>query len=181
MSSNTKILISNAFFDLALSKSIDKITVKDIVENCGITRQTFYYHFQDIMDVIEWSLQQKMNEVLDKSLKAPSMIEAIKILASLLSEHPDFINKLLNSQKREQTERLLISTVRSYLQEMIEKKELFMDMKRSDVEISKKFFSYAIVGTLIETSQNRKNMDLDVVTEQICRLITGEMFAGKAL
>lgn len=51
-----KPMIAEAFIRLSKQKNIDKITVKDLVEACGISRQTFYYHFQDILEVIEWSL-----------------------------------------------------------------------------------------------------------------------------
>lgn len=169
-------MISTALIDLTDKKPIDKITVKDIVEMCSITRQTFYYHFQDIMDVIEWSMKQRMEEILEKSLNASSMQEAVRILVSSIEEHPEIINKLLSSQKREQTERLLISTIRAYMQEMIDKKELFMDMKRSDIEMAMNFYSYAIVGILLEITHKRKNADLDLISRQICQLMTGEMF-----
>lgn len=176
MASITKNMISDAFLDLTKEKDIDKITVKDIVEKCHITRQTFYYHFQDIMDVIEWSMQQRMEEILSKSLKVTSMQEAVRILVSSVDEHPEIIIKLMNSQKREQTERLLINTIRSYMQEMIDKKELFMDMKRSDLKMAIKFFSYAIVGILLEINHKRKAVDLDLISTQIYQLMTGEMF-----
>lgn len=176
MASITKNMISDAFLDLTKEKDIDKITVKDIVEKCNITRQTFYYHFQDIMDVIEWSMQQRMEEILSKSLKVTSMQEAVRILVSSVDEHPEIIIKLMNSQKREQTERLLINTIRSYMQEMIDKKELFMDMKRSDLKMAIKFFSYAIVGILLEINHKRKAVDLDLISTQIYQLMTGEMF-----
>lgn len=176
MASITKNMISDAFLDLTKEKDIDKITVKDIVEKCNITRQTFYYHFQDIMDVIEWSMQQRMEEILSKSLKVISVQEAVRILVSSVDKHPEIIIKLMNSQKREQTERLLINTIRSYMQEMIDKKELFMDMKRSDLKMAIKFFSYAIVGILLEINHKRKAVDLDLISTQIYQLMTGEMF-----
>lgn len=50
---NKKEVIADAFVSLAQRKNADKITVKDLVEACGISRQTFYYHFQDILEVIE--------------------------------------------------------------------------------------------------------------------------------
>lgn len=176
MASITKNMISDAFLVLTKEKDIDKITVKDIVEKCNITRQTFYYHFQDIMDVIEWSMQQRMEEILSKSLKVISVQEAVRILVSSVDKHPEIIIKLMNSQKREQTERLLINTIRSYMQEMIDKKELFMDMKRSDLKMAIKFFSYAIVGILLEINHKRKAVDLDLISTQIYQLMTGEMF-----
>ena len=36
------------------TESFEKITVKDIVEDCGVNRQTFYYHFQDIYELLGW-------------------------------------------------------------------------------------------------------------------------------
>lgn len=176
MSSITKQRISHAFLELSKKKSIDKITVKDVVEAVDITRQTFYYHFKDIMDVIEWSLEQKMLEILEESLQAQSMEKSIRVLLSLVEENTDIINKLMNSQKRQFTERLLIETMRSYMNEMIERKELFMDMRRSDIKLALNFYSYAITGTLLEISQKRKAIDLDLLSRKIYLLITGKIF-----
>ena len=47
----TKFAIAFAFKELLLEKSIDKITINDITEKCGINRQTFYYHFHDIYEL----------------------------------------------------------------------------------------------------------------------------------
>ena len=65
-----KPMIAEAFIRLSKQKNIDKITVKDLVEACGISRQTFYYHFQDILEVIEWSLDQAFSHLLEQSLAA---------------------------------------------------------------------------------------------------------------
>lgn len=61
----TNILPSVHVFNMEISKtkSVDKITVKDLVEACHISRQTFYYHFQDIIEVIEWSVEQAFEGV----------------------------------------------------------------------------------------------------------------------
>lgn len=179
MSLLTKNAISNAFLELSSKKSIDKITVKDIVGVCGITRQTFYYHFQDIMDVIEWSLQQKMEELLRKSLEAESMLDAIRILVSTVEDYPEILNKLMNSRKREPTEGLLLDTMKAYMREMIDRKELFMDMNRSDMEMALSFYSFAIVGVLLDISQKRKPVDLELISKQIYLLITGQMFKSQ--
>ena len=55
----TKFAIAFAFKELLLEKSIDKITINDITEKCGINRQTFYYHFHDIYELIEWICETK--------------------------------------------------------------------------------------------------------------------------
>ena len=53
-----KEIITEAARKLVLEKKVKKLTVKDIVEECQITRQAFYYHFEGIPDLIQWSIKQ---------------------------------------------------------------------------------------------------------------------------
>ncbi|MCC8125979.1 MAG: TetR/AcrR family transcriptional regulator [Clostridiales bacterium] len=59
--------IAKAVEKLLLEKKALKLTVKDIVEECHITRQAFYYHFADIPDLLDWIITQKEEE-LDRTL-----------------------------------------------------------------------------------------------------------------
>ena len=49
--------LENAFWELLAERNYHKITVTDIAEDCGINRMTFYYHFRDIYDLVEWACQ----------------------------------------------------------------------------------------------------------------------------
>lgn len=103
-----KTVISNTFVSMVKQKGIDKITVKALIEACDISRQTFYYHFQDIMEVIGWSLEQAAKNMLAKSLEADTPEEALGILISSAVENRTLIRRLLDSQKREQIEKLFV-------------------------------------------------------------------------
>ena len=50
----TKKIIKDTFWELLEEKPYNKITVQDIVDRCHVNRNTFYYHFQDIRDLVEW-------------------------------------------------------------------------------------------------------------------------------
>ena len=101
---------------------VDRITVKDIVDECGISRQTFYYHFQDILEVIEWSLDQAFSHLLEQSLAADDPEAVLRGFLETSEESAELLQKLLHSQKREQVERLLVRSVRTYLKEVIERR-----------------------------------------------------------
>ena len=64
---NVKNLIAETFVKLSDEKNIDKITVKDIVEACGISRQAFYYHFRDKYDLVNWIFYVDFIERMDWS------------------------------------------------------------------------------------------------------------------
>ena len=64
MSDITKQALANSLRHLLEKKSLSKITIKDIVEDCGVNRQTFYYHFQDVYDLVDWIFHNDFDRVL---------------------------------------------------------------------------------------------------------------------
>ena len=173
MPSDMKARIAREFAELARTKSIDKITVKDIVEACHITRQTFYYHFQDLIDVIDWSLRQAMEELVEKSIRIDSREQVIELFLSEAVKARGLLRKLLASQLREQTERMLVESVRSYFREMVERRELLQDVSRSDAQVALDFYTFATVGMMLEYC-SRPNLDVKRLAGQITRLMSGD-------
>lgn len=57
-SDQTKHALAQALKTLMTQKPFDRITIQDITELCGIRRQHFYYHFQDIYDLLRWMFQE---------------------------------------------------------------------------------------------------------------------------
>ena len=55
MPNTTKYALETSLKKLLLHKALDKITIQDLTADCGISRMTFYYHFKDIYDLVEWS------------------------------------------------------------------------------------------------------------------------------
>ncbi len=51
----------NSFKDLLNKKSIDKVTVKDVCIHCGVNRQTFYYYFKDIIDILNFTIVEELS------------------------------------------------------------------------------------------------------------------------
>mgnify|MGYP000864291149 CR=1 FL=1 len=105
MAVDMKQMIAQTLTKRLEQKSVDKITVKELVEACGISRQAFYYHFQDIMDVIEWITSQALDASVDASLAAPTPQQAIKTVILSLRENGKLIQHLMASQRRPEIER----------------------------------------------------------------------------
>lgn len=62
---NVKQTLADSLIELSYSKPISKITVQNIVDNCNTVRQTFYNHFSDKYDLINWIYKTKAERVLD--------------------------------------------------------------------------------------------------------------------
>ncbi|HIV92245.1 MAG TPA: TetR family transcriptional regulator [Candidatus Eisenbergiella stercoravium] len=174
MPSDMKERIAGKFAELTLEKSVDKITVKDIVEACHITRQTFYYHFQDLIDVIDWSLRRVMEELVEKSLQMQSREEVMELFLGSAVKGREMIRKLLSSQLREQTERLMIDSIRSWFQELTDRKELFQDVSRADAQVALDFYTFAVAGILLEYCM-KPNVNIKRLSGQLIRLMEGRL------
>ena len=61
---NTKRQLADCLKELMTSQTIDKITIQDITTKLNVNRQTFYYHFEDIYDLLHWTLQQEAVKLL---------------------------------------------------------------------------------------------------------------------
>ena len=64
MSQITKRALEASLKNLLLQKPLNKITINDITEDCGINRMTFYYHFKDIYDLVEWACLEDLELLL---------------------------------------------------------------------------------------------------------------------
>lgn len=63
MPKSTKNQIMNALAELLQAKRLDDITVTELVEKCGISRQAFYYHFSDLYGVVDYGVQQLLDQL----------------------------------------------------------------------------------------------------------------------
>ena len=78
MPGDMKARIADTLNEVLEHKEVDKITVKELVDACNISRQSFYSQFQDIMEVVEWYLDQALRHSIEISLAAPSYKEGIR-------------------------------------------------------------------------------------------------------
>lgn len=60
----TKALLADSLIAMLEKKTLEKITVKDLVEDCGLTRQTFYNHFYNIYALVEWIYLRETEKAL---------------------------------------------------------------------------------------------------------------------
>lgn len=60
----SKEILAESFREVAERKNVDKITVKDVTENCGYSPATFYRQFRDKYDLIAWDYSRELKSIL---------------------------------------------------------------------------------------------------------------------
>lgn len=171
MPANMKAMIAQSFMELSKTKDVDKITVKDLVEACHISRQTFYYHFQDILEVLEWSVQQAFQEILAHKIDLDAPENTLRTFIESSAEADALLQKLLHSRRREQIEAIFVNAVRSCLQEIISRQPLKPEIPLADAKFMLDFCTYGIVGLLLDNC-GKKSLDKEKMALQMSRMIS---------
>lgn len=166
--------IASAFAQMAQEKNVDKITVKDLVERCNISRQAFYYHFQDLLEVMEWSIRQLVQHAFQNSLNASDPQKAIEAFIRISMQHGDWLMRLLSSQRREQVERIFVDAMRSSIKMLISSQKPDLAFCYQDLEVALDFYAYGTAGVLFENCK-RKDLDPKTLSVQLYRLINGQL------
>ena len=107
MAMDMKQTIAQAARDLLMDKSVKKLTVKDIVEQCHITRQAFYYHFEDIPALFRWMLESNVQHSLLEAQAASGGEERLRSLFVMAINSMPYVKKSMESNYREDVERFI--------------------------------------------------------------------------
>lgn len=103
---NTKIELANAFKELSKKKQINKISITDLINYCNINRNTFYYHFNDIYDLINWMFNEEVKPIIDNFDKTNPEIFLNKVF-DYVEDNKHIFNSAYNSFGREQLKEIL--------------------------------------------------------------------------
>ena len=150
MQKDTKGMIFETFIDLLEKKPFDKITVKDIVETCDINRNTFYYYYSDIYDLLEEMFMKELNVLMDARENGVSWVEAFMKVANVAHRHKKLINNICASKSYDYLENYMYRTCKMIAVEAIQSRAEGMLVPEEDVEFIASFYEYAYFGIVSE-------------------------------
>ena len=107
MANFTKNAIRTSFLKLENDRPLSKITVKDITDDCGINRNSFYYHYQDIPSLIQEIFTEEIERIIREHPSIESLEECISIACAFASENKRAILHIYNSVNRDIFEQYL--------------------------------------------------------------------------
>ena len=107
MSQTTKRAMAASLKNLLLQKPLTKITINDIAEDCGISRMTFYYHFKDIYDLVEWVCVEDAARALEGKKTYDTWQEGMLQIFEAVTENRQFIMNVYRAVERSKLESYL--------------------------------------------------------------------------
>lgn len=144
----TKQSIANALKKLMEQKSVDKITVKEILEGANVTRPTFYYHFEDIYDLVRWMFETELLELLKKSENCLTWDEGILLVLEYVEQNRKVCLCAYNSLGREAMQRYFFDSTKTILQRFVDVLLEEIPAKKENVDFIVEFYTVAMTGEL---------------------------------
>lgn len=176
MTTRTRKAIEDSFLRLAAKKPVDKITVKEIVEDCGINRNSFYYHFEDLPDLIEKTLQERMNTLIETEGTGSGPDLARAAIRSI-SEHQNIFRSIYFSKNRELLEKRLLhlsdQLIRRYLEDYFQFSKLPISAEDKETIINS--YKWVIIGLIVDWVNNSNKMDAEAEFDRLYRLRSGAL------
>ncbi len=150
MASDTKKMIYYTFIDLLHTKPFDKITVRDVVEACEINRNTFYYHYSDIYDLLEEIFKKKIFEMIDAHKNGTPWLTAFMKVMHEAYEHKKMIYNICSSRSYEYLENYMYRACNQIIVDIVKGLAADMNVPDEDIEFIASFYEYGFVGVISE-------------------------------
>ena len=171
MSGFTKEIIARTFTELLDEKPVSKVTVKDIVERCGVNRNTFYYHFRDIPEVVEFILKKKWDEILEAPQEKASILECMEEMAALVRSNRKLMLNVYKSVKRD-TFLFYMNEVATYIiMEYFDKNMNKFDLDKGEIQMLIKYYKCLFIGILMEWLDHGLEDDLGAEIREMLQLL----------
>lgn len=171
MAVNMKEVIAEAVRTLLMDKKVKKLTVKDIVEECHITRQSFYYHFEDIPHLLLWIMQQGVERMKIEARKQEGEEGALKCFFLLAINVKPYIESTMESNYGEELARLFKQQMDQMFDEIAENKGLHQSADPAELKLLMRYHCHAIMGIISEwTEEDTRN--LDQIVHEVYQILT---------
>ena len=163
MSNITKIAMAQSLKRMLLIKDLDKITISDITNDCGINRQTFYYHFKDIYDLLEWIFTNEVVKKIEKETTIKNWQENFKYVLDYMLENKKFIIKTYNSLSRKTLLDFLFKQYNTIFIDIINDVSKNYNITKENKIFIANFYKYGFAGVIenwivIEMKESPENI-----------------------
>lgn len=169
----TKSAITDAFWQLLEEKPYSKITVKDIVDRCQINRNTFYYHYHDIPELLECAVKADTDHIIKTYGKFGSLIDCITPLINHCIIRQKSLLHIYGSVQREvflnELDQIALYAVTQYVDAVTSE----LPLRLEDKTLLIRFYKCTMVGIFLDWLNEGMRYDLFAFSERICNLLEG--------
>lgn len=167
-----KEVIVEAANTLVFEKKVKRLTVKDIVQECKITRQAFYYHFGDIPELLKWTIAKNSEKLLEECMKLEDPEQGLSYFFTIVTSMKSYTERGLESNYGKEIENLLNDFVYTFFKMAMDKIDAYKGYNPNEKDFMIRYHCQAIIGVLRGwTKEDEKNKEY--IIRQIYLMLQG--------
>ena len=183
---NTKRAFAASLKRFMEKKPLSKITVSEIITDCGVNRKTFYYHFEDIYALLKWMLEEEAIEVVKQFDLLVDYREAVLFVMNYVRTNKHLLCCAYDSMGRDEMKRFFYADFIGITRTVIENAERKQGLRveTNSKEFLAHFYTEAIAGMLIDEFTDREGHDPEKAVEYLSVVIKNSLpsvLAGAAV
>lgn len=175
MANTTKLALEASLKELLRTKPIDKITINDLTEHCGISRMTFYYHFKDIYDLVEWICLEDGKRALQDKKTYDTWQDGIAQIFEVVLENKAFIMNVYHAIAREKIEHFLYKLTYELIVNVVEEKCREIEISEEEKHFIADFYKYGFVGIMLEWIDKGMHEDYHKIVRMMGTTLEGNI------
>lgn len=175
MPNTTKNALGVSLKKLLLHKPLDKITINDLTTDCGISRMSFYYHFKDIYDLVEWVCVEDGKRALQGKKTYDTWQEGISQIFEAVLENRPLILSVYRSVSRDKIESYLYKLTFQLIENVVEEKCVGTEIQQEDKAFIAEFYKYGFVGIMLDWIERGMKEDYKEIVDRMSITLHGNI------
>lgn len=173
MANFTERAIKESLLKLLNEKPLAKISVKDIVEDCGINRNSFYYHFQDIPSLLESMIIDETESIIAAYPSIESLDKGMSVAIEFALKNKVAVKHIYNSANRDLLEQYLMNVCGNVVEKYLDTAFEGANVKEEDKKIARHLITCTCFGLVIDWLNSGMKEDTPNDIARICELCKG--------
>ena len=181
MSQITKNALATALKKLLSKKELSKITISNITEECGVNRQTFYYHFQDKYDLLQWLYYDELFIDIENIITFNNWDQCLLKVLKKIYQEKDFYISTINTNEQYFYQDLYNLSQKCFY-DAITKLDTNNSISIQEKNFFSEFYAYGISGTVLQWIKTNMKTQPEKLAHDLKKIATqSEIFAVELL
>lgn len=175
MPHETKKALAESLKKIMMRKSLDRITIKEIVENCMVNRQTFYYHFQDIYELLGWIYKTEAVDSISNCKSYETWQQGFLKIFYYVSNNKVFCMNTFKSMGRDHLETFLHAEISPLIFDVINEVSKDSNITSDEKKFISDFYTFAFIGILTSWMKSDMKESPESIILKVENLVTGDI------
>lgn len=174
---NTKRTLAASLKTFMGKKPLSKITVSEIIADCGVNRKTFYYHFTDIYALLKWMLEEEAIEVVKQFDLLVDYREAVLFVMHYVRENKHLLCCAYDSMGRDEMKRFFYADFIGITRKVVQNAEQQLGIRAEDKfkEFLAHFYTEAVAGLLIDEFTDKEGHDPEKAADYFALILKNSL------